>query len=441
DQDPIFGDAVLKLLELTGADKWIKSLATKHLFSIPPKMLEPLLPQTALWAAEQFETNPKLLKELSQIMGLSMGDFIELASPNVLPVLVCREHTSLLSMLISRGKDVNQSKVAKKLILFSGDILAYLIMHGHAGSLGYFASLVQPYSPDQEISVDSILKSNALQLIYNLVVELGGDHRAKAETAIRFVAKELAQVGTTIGLGSFLFQYLLGVISRMQDVLNDSGLVQPKQSKLKIAKACSVLIPILGSDNVSKISAQLAGFLQLFIEFEFLWTTALDAWLVFVKTVNITALEELFRQICVNLIRIEAKCTAACRSKMIEVFQFIICERGPILKSKFSQLPDLPMTKEWQKCREEVKIHVGEALPFSAVLKDFVSMLESDNGALLTQALVKLKAYLLPRQLELHTLLLGEEIDWSIRRIVQLLLLTVNKYHFVDQAIALYCCD
>ena len=440
DQSIVFFDSFLLLLEaVSSSNTHIRCCALNRLLDTPKEYLETLLPAASVWACQTPQNPVRAIKDISIIMETSVNEYLEAAFPYILPVIVAGEQSDLLNMLICRGKDVSPSKVARKLIMYSGDIVSHLLIYGPENEpllFQYFFGLVQPYSPDSIISVQSIFRSNALQLVYNLVVELGGERRARAETAIRNVASELTP-GNNVS--SFLLQHSLGIISRMQDALTDVGLCKPRSLKIKIAKSAKSLVNLLG-ETISRIGSQFLGFFQSLLDYEFLWDVALDAWLFFTKSLSMEILDELFRQIAILLLSIESRSSVSQKKKIVYIFRYLIIDCGKNLKYHFAHLPDFPNGDEWKTITDIVHRKDGEK-SLNMQLQDFDDMLSQDNMALIAQALTKLKQVLDERHADLQKLVLAEEVNEHVRTIVQKLILLINRYHTSDRNIGLLCCD
>ena len=180
EENQIFEDCFLILFDhLSSNDSIIRSFVLEQLLSCPDRIFEPLLEKAIIRALETPDKSLRSLKDLSLLMNMPFNTFLEFSFPYILPIMIYSRNDSLLHSLISRGKDVNPTKVAKKLILFSGDIIAYLILNSSSYDdiFQHYLSLVQPYSG--ELSVESVFRSNALMLVYNLVIELGGESKSK----------------------------------------------------------------------------------------------------------------------------------------------------------------------------------------------------------------------------------------------------------------------
>lgn len=187
DEHKIYEDCFLTLFSyVCRFDSVFRAFVLEQLLSCSGRVFEPLLEQAALQSLHMPHKTIRALKDLASLMKVSFQDFMDRAYPFLLPVLVHTKNDTLLISLICHGKEANAAKVAKKLILFSGDILAYLMVLPPIGGqpiFQHYFSLVQPYSPDSVVSAESLFRSNSLMLVYNLVVLLGGvETRSKVTT-------------------------------------------------------------------------------------------------------------------------------------------------------------------------------------------------------------------------------------------------------------------
>jgi serine/threonine-protein kinase ATR len=179
--------------------------------------------------------------------------------------------------------------------------------------------------------------------------------------------------------------------------------------------------------------------LQLLLEKEYLWSSTLDAWIVFIKTVNVTEIAELLRQITVNLMQIHSRCTQFDLRKLTKIFEFIICDRGAILAAKISQLPEIPSGEIWNKTRVAVKQYSSNLNgSIESNLESIYQLLLHDNPKLIQQGLTRysnfllisrLKTYLYGHQVEVQNLILGEEVAVAVKKLIIALLDIVARYN------------
>lgn len=372
--------------KLVKADPLSRAYILEQLFRVSKRSYEPLLSKLSVWAVLQFETNSRPIKELAKLTTPDDIDFIEWTSPYTIPALVQLENTNLISLLLESSSSnpilegpMTSELIAKWLLIFTGDIIAHLLLNNV--SLSYFQSLMSHLSVES-VSIDSLLRTNALQLIYRLVIGLGGNSKLQAEKGISFVAGQLSP-NTPIPI--FLMHHSLGVIARLQDHLNNIGMFVSPSDKVNIVKAFKVFVTLLGED-AARISAQIAAFLVQVMTMPDLWDVGLDLGLSFLCGPGRKGLGGLVGSLAVEMMRIETKCTPNQRSKLVAIFEFLTSgsEVGRL------EFPDVPDTEEWSRVKEKVTGDVGR-------LDVLAALLTHDKLPLIEQTLVRLKNALLGR--------------------------------------------
>jgi hypothetical protein len=177
----IFCDTFKLLITHSATSNNLESaLAIYQLFSIPKESINKSLPEISVWAVDQFETNKKILQNIAQIMQLSISDFIERTYKYTLQHLLLNRKLFLIHQLINRGRENEAVKVGVKLIEYSGDIVSFLLVNQGESGLDYYMDVLNKLGLDG-INLKSVLKTNQLQLVHNLVLEMSSNNPEIAE--------------------------------------------------------------------------------------------------------------------------------------------------------------------------------------------------------------------------------------------------------------------
>jgi hypothetical protein len=174
-QEPIIFFEVAKFLigYACGSTQLLRSLAIRQLLRIPEGEYGVILKELSLWATERLDENPKILQTVCQVLKINPSEFFELTWPYTLPVLVANRNQSILFKVCTKGKESDEINTVKRLIHYSGDITAHLLVYGPPGSMDYFLQLIEAATSGNELSLESLFKTNQLQLVRNLIVECG----------------------------------------------------------------------------------------------------------------------------------------------------------------------------------------------------------------------------------------------------------------------------
>jgi hypothetical protein len=174
DCDELFFELVQMLVDYScHASQVHRALAISELLEVPTAQFGVILKNLSIWSIRELETTPKLVQSICQILGKSTSEFIEMTWPFTLPGLVQSKETSMVTTVITKGKHLEKVEVVKRLVHYSGDIMAYLLVYGESSDLDFFLGLLEPVKSTEDITYGFVFRTNQLQLLRNIVVECG----------------------------------------------------------------------------------------------------------------------------------------------------------------------------------------------------------------------------------------------------------------------------
>jgi hypothetical protein len=172
--EPLFFELVKVLVQYScSTSQTNRGLAISELLQVPQSKYGLILPELAIWSTTNLDSSPKLLQTICQILGKATSEFIESTWSFTLPVIVLSRNTVVLKKVITKGKELQQVDIIKRLVNFSGDIIAYLLVYGQTSDLNFFLELLKPVDSLQNMDVGYVLKTNQLQLLRYLIVYSG----------------------------------------------------------------------------------------------------------------------------------------------------------------------------------------------------------------------------------------------------------------------------
>jgi serine/threonine-protein kinase ATR len=301
--------------------------------------------------------------------------------------------------------------------------------------LGYFTTMIQPFAPNESISIESILKSNALQLVYCLVIYLGNiDDRSKSERALTYVASHLSPSSS---LSAFLFGYALGILAKMQDVIL-SPLQQSVLDRVQVVRALKAFINLLG-ESVSRLSSQLVSLLQLCLQQDDLLDDCLQSWLTFICSLSSTVLVEIVPLVTSHLIKVEDRCTRDQKLVLVAIFEYIVIEKGGLVAH--GHLPLIYSTDPlWDRVKATLEISSTQST-FEETLKTCMVLLGHDNALLVNQTLERIKSLFFEHEIHLYRLTVQEDLNSIISPLIQKLVRVVIRFQGNQIDVAMLACE
>ncbi|KAH7876467.1 NUC010 domain-containing protein, partial [Lentinula edodes] len=208
-----------------------------------------------------------MISETCRLMCISVADFLRTTLGKTLPTLFANREQAVLDAM---DKELSQTPTS-------------MFLHNSHGILAHVYRLDQ----GTHIDAQSITKSCVIPLLAELVTSLGDHNELVAQNAIDALRKvDKVLNGSDRGdLGAFLKNYMLGLISHINDMLQD---VQGKKSvdaKKKILKSLGVLMTQIGAATAS-IAPQIMATFQTMVGFPELCEETLYSWHQFITMLN-----------------------------------------------------------------------------------------------------------------------------------------------------------
>jgi tetratricopeptide (TPR) repeat protein len=440
----IFFNVTKLLIEFAcEANQLLRSLAIRQLIRLPEEEYGAILRELSIWATDRLDDTPKVLQTISQILKRSPAELLELSWPYTLPVLVANRKLSILHKVCTKGKESDEIHTVKRLIHYSGDIIAHLLVYGPSGSIDYFLQLIEIATSGNQLSLESLFKTNQLQLVRNLIVECGDEDELvgrKALESLKLVASTLNSTidfGLTNNISKFLGQYALGILTKLQTIFVPSPLKSSIMFKKKVIRGLAFMVRIMGKD-ISTISMQLLGFLQTITEDKEMLDVTLDLWCRIVHSLSQESLQELFIVISLNLLEVERNNTT--EPILLNIFDYLTKVNYPMFAPQIRQISSrIPDTGPWKP----IKVHVerlNAADTFQSQLIDILELIAHENNTVVLNSLQRLEEILQKNQLEILERLMGDAVDKLLRTIIQKLCIIVHKHNRVESEIGLAAC-
>ncbi|KZT05577.1 uncharacterized protein LAESUDRAFT_655532 [Laetiporus sulphureus 93-53] len=254
-------------------------------------VVSPYMDQVAPYLVSRLYTQPNLLVETCRLFAVSPVDFLSITLHRTMPQLFATRNVKVLDT-ISRELDESTSQLFMK---HSHHILAYVFRLPAPGetnkALSFILDMLRT-SAQRDIDITSVIRSCIVPLLAELVVVMGDEDPDQVDTfqakqGLFKVVKILRQSreASPQKIGAFLEEYMLGIISHLNDLLQD---VYGKRSlDRKKAIICSMgrFVAEVGT-AVSNVAPQIMATLQTTLVIPQLADVTLQSWYTFLTTLD-----------------------------------------------------------------------------------------------------------------------------------------------------------
>ncbi|KAH9482313.1 Serine/threonine-protein kinase ATR [Psilocybe cubensis] len=417
----------------------IKGVAGMHIIALAKhfkksvySLLAPYMNDIAPYIFKQLPLQPELLGEVSHVMGFPPRDFIRLTLPYTLPMLFATNDVKGLNKV---AKELS-TKVSALILNHSSCILAHIfLLPGQSAAkkaLTFIAKILTDASTSS-IDIPSVVRSCVVPLLADLVIEMGDENSVNAQQAVKalkrveeILSPDKKNISTTNSLEAFLKDYILGVISTINDMLQD---VQGKKSvtvKRKILRSLGSLIEQMGA-AISAVSPQIMATFQTMLCIPELSEITLESWYKFATTLDTIDLGPYIGPTSAAIVSSWSIFSPRARNLAFEILEYIICTMGNNLRQHLTEVIDISVVQDLQPLYDRLQLLRGTLSP-GQELDRILNQSSSDNITVATQALQELKSFLSKGQKEfIRTITSGDVFHPYVGRILGTLLATASR--------------
>ncbi|GJJ07321.1 hypothetical protein Clacol_001522 [Clathrus columnatus] len=267
----IRGLAYVQLLDLTADKK-----------KTPYMLLSPYIGQISITVVSQISENPEYLSQLCNFLDMTPSKFFNLTSNHFLPHLVCsRNEHALKKVAYELRKSpvslITTHEVLSRVFLLDGQETTDIV-------LKFILDLLMRSRKDatEPITTLMVVKSTVVPLLGELVICMGDKHTDKALQAITKVAKIL-RIRNHNEPASLLGEYLMGVVSHLNEVLQDVHGKKTIAAKQEVMRGLGALIKHVGPQTTT-VAPQVMATLQSMLPKSDLAEDTLHTWYTFIIT-------------------------------------------------------------------------------------------------------------------------------------------------------------
>ncbi|KAG2155117.1 uncharacterized protein EDB93DRAFT_1266510 [Suillus bovinus] len=297
-QFELLGLIVHCLISQLGQDNPVlKGLAYTQLLEIakaqmksPYNLVSPYLSQVATFVVSRKCTNPMLIFETCRFLSVHPTDFVSVTLPKTLPYLFANSEAKVIEEI---SEDLGET-ILSLFMNHSHQILAHVYQqHGPAqttGSLTFIMNIISrgAKSKSADLTVQGMVQSCVVALLADLVVVLGHENEERAALAVDALRKVQRSVtsNTELELSLFLKTYMLGIVSNLNEMLQDVHGKKSFPAKKQILRGLEALIVQIGP-LVNEVSPQIMATLQTMFLVPELAEVTLSTWYTFLSMLNV----------------------------------------------------------------------------------------------------------------------------------------------------------
>ncbi|KAJ7581045.1 hypothetical protein C8J56DRAFT_793738 [Mycena floridula] len=404
----------------------ILAITKFHKKPSPYPLLLPYLDKIAPFVVSRICTQPSLLMEYCRLVSIAPADFITLTLPRTLPSLFASRELKVLETV------ARELSIALPFLLLkhSHDILAHIfLLPDSAQTISCLAFVVQVLTDarsDVSIDVHSVVKSCVVSLLAEIVVILGDENRAIADQAVPALKKVQQALNPPRGnhaipdLGAFLKSYMLGLISRINDMLQDVRGKKNLRSKQKIIRSLGHLVELIGS-SVSNVAPQIMATFQTMATVPEVSEATLESWYKFLVTLGPEEVGPYVGPTSAALISSWKTFSERGQALAQQSINYIILEVGAELRKYLDDVVDLSSIPMLQEAQEHLS-RLRQSWTPTQRLQSILSRAMTDNMVMAMQSLGELKKFMLTEHPQfIAELASGDMFDPQVGQILSVL--------------------
>ncbi|TPX68250.1 hypothetical protein SpCBS45565_g03305 [Spizellomyces sp. 'palustris'] len=420
------------------------------------QLFEPYRDEFSVYLIDRVENEPRIYRTCLQLLGMSNQEFLEGSLQYILPHLVVEQDADKVQEI---ARILRQS-LAVMLVNEGGNILPFILMQGkeYKATLNFFLQMIS-----KSVGISKLLKSFALTLIIKLTMELGASKSSRSRPVLTQGSKAegaLAVIKTVLtsdlqeiqdsdrpavvshvgnGLSAFLHSYILGILEHVNQNILDIDNSMSLREKIKTVRSLTEVIGIIGPPIVSVIP-QIMATLQTALDMVQFRSTALQAWEVFLTTLDPIEISPLLNQICISLCKLHREFTPEQMSQVIAILEYLLVRNAETFASVLAGICPLPDIPDFGRFNVILKEYQG-SMAFLQQISLLLPVISDDNASVSRRALQELRKVLIDGAEELHVCILAETVDVRISQTVRTLLEACRRYNGSDLDIQRLCCE
>ncbi|KAH9844382.1 uncharacterized protein C8Q71DRAFT_696515 [Rhodofomes roseus] len=396
----------------------------------PYALVSPYMTQVAPFLVSRLCTQPMLLAESCRFLSLRPDSFVSATLPHTLPQLFGACNVKVLEAVASETKE----RISQLFLMYSHQILAYAFrLQGPGASnkvLNFIVTLLKEGTQQAlDLDLSSLVGSCKLPLLAELITVFGNedpDQADYAKQALKKVERALRPQTTssrsppTQSLSAFLKPHMLGIITVLNDQLQDVYGKRTLQSKKTIIRSLGVFIKEMGS-AIATAAPQIMATLQTMLVIPQLTDVTLQSWREFLTTLDVQDLGPYVGPTSASFVTYWPTFSLTGKEDAKACLDYLICDMGVKLGASLDDVVDLTSVSQLAAAQRTLATYRQTWVPRDK-LENILNRSASENLTVCMQALQELRSFMIVDEPKFtRSLASGDVFDPLVGRIVDTL--------------------
>ncbi|KAF5387623.1 hypothetical protein D9615_000714 [Tricholomella constricta] len=393
----------------------VKQATNKTVYNLLGRYVDRVAP----FLVTRYCTQPGLLAETCRLMGMSTATFISMTRHQTYPQLFGNCDIKVLTRI---AQDL-EVPISGLYLPEAPQILAHVFKLPGPGqtkkALEFIEKIVSDQLPPNEtISIQELVKSCQVQMLAELVVEMGYQHKAEAAVIALNKAQEVLTLPkhreSLQGLATFLKPHTLGVFSQLSDMLQGVKLKVSLERKHAILRSMGALALRVGK-AISDYAPQTMVVVQELSE------VTLETWYVFLTMLEPSEIKPYIGPTTAAFLSSWETFSSVARDLASRCLEYIIVQVGPELGDHLDDVVDLSTIPELRPLHLQLK-QLRRTWTSEDHLRRILDRSTSDNLAVAILSVGELKTFLATEKRLVRQFASGDVFDPMVGQILATLL-------------------
>ncbi|KAK1990998.1 phosphatidylinositol 3 [Colletotrichum falcatum] len=444
-----------KLLEYLGSsNSLVAACAFNEILSLaaalnktPRRLFEPFWRNLAYFAVKDMISRPQMTRAIADLLQISVTDFLLLVQTHAMPWLVLMRKKDVIQK-IAEARGERDIWVPILDTANAGPILALLLVQ-EAPNVEQFvmSRLIEVASHLESFSLVELMQAEVVTIVLELFKAAGEADEVRKPRIIEaltsfcsmmMVANKESKPKKGNTIGRFLESYILGLMARLVDVINDVPLVAPPvEEQRRCVRAMEEMIKLCKA-YVRIARPQISACLLSALAQDDLREAAFSCWAALLTNLESEDVEVLLETTFFVITHYWPLFNDKTRHVAKRLIASLMTEFNLVLGDNISKLPSLAHVPELADVEAQLSA-MRPALDSRRAFSLFAERISHENSGVVLQALAELEAYLKQSGGFLQTSTISQQPDPVVSTLLRALLDCALKYSSMQLDIASLC--
>lgn len=378
----------------------IISMAHHHKKKTPYALILPYLEKVATLIVDHMCTQPEIVEDACQLMQVSSNNFLSITLPKTLPPVLVRCDAKTLDMLARHlDKEQHALFVGEGMHLHLAPIFLLKTPEETNKSIDFILGILNQ-ATSIVIDLRQVLPGCTTPLLTEIIVEMGDINPNKAglaRSAIQKVETALktghcSQLHQASDPGAFLSAQMLGIMSRIIDMLQDVHGKKSVLAKQKIIRSLGELVLLIGP-SIHGVGSQIMATFQTMISVPELSAVTVESWNKFVTILRPVDLGPYLGATCAAFVSAWPTLPDDSREIVYQTLHFTFSNNIPALRQHLNEIVDLSVVDRLAPIQLKINRARSQTKP-EDILYPLLARCSSNNVNVATLSLAELRRFM-----------------------------------------------